>query len=214
MDVVLLGAYSFKRDLLSASPIITASTVILIIDLLLGDKEAFIAINSGLASPILDIACGYLSTTLFSASIILSLIRLYLKRNGGSESKAMGLIAATSAPICYILGSALKVLIGRLRPFEALESVRIVGIWHTSTFSFPSTTTMFAFGFALPIFYGEPRLGLLLICAASFIGFSVIYTGFHYPADVIVGVLLSTLITLLTNRVRAKVEGFISEWKR
>jgi len=59
---------------------------------------------------------------------------------------------------------------------------------------------MLAFGFSLSILIlCEKRLyGVVLTVLAYFIGFSVIYAGFHFPADVAAGILLSLVVVVFT----------------
>jgi len=71
---------------------------------------------------------------------------------------------------------------------------------------------MLVFGLSLPIFFEKYRLGLTLIINAFFIGFSAIYTGFHYPSDVIAGALLSTAITLFTYRAKPQISRLLVKY--
>ncbi|RLG93739.1 hypothetical protein DRO37_07475 [Candidatus Bathyarchaeota archaeon] len=174
---------------------------IILADIAIGDLRLFTLINRGMANPILDVLCGYFSAALFIFTAIISLIIQFFSSNEKESrlnSLATGLLAITSAFIAYYVGSLLKLTFRRPRPSEVLDA-RIVGLLHTSTFSFPSTTTMFVFGFALPILYEKPKAGLLLTFEALFVGFSVMYAGFHYPSDVIAGILLSTGLTIILN---------------
>jgi len=68
-----------------------------------------------------------------------------------------------------------------------LEGINLVGSWPVESPSFPSTTTMLAFGLALPIFMLKPKIGLPFLLLAFLIGFFVIYSGFHFPLDAIGG---------------------------
>jgi len=195
-----------RRSILLASPILLASTVLLLLDFILGDSESFIFINQEITNPFLDLACAYLSIIFFSLFFASYLILAFISHR--SAYRASGIISIISGPVCYGFGSLVKNLIKRPRPFEVL-SARVLGLWHTSSFSFPSTTTMLVFGFALPILFEKPRWGAVLTIISSFVGFSVIYTGFHYPGDVIVGVLLSTAITLGMNAMKPWVARLI-----
>ncbi|MCD6538467.1 phosphatase PAP2 family protein [Candidatus Bathyarchaeota archaeon] len=174
---------------------------IILADIAFGDLRLFTLINHGMANPILDVLCGYFSAFLFISTAIISLIIQFFSNNEKENrlnSLATGLLAIISAFAAYYIGSLLKLTFRRPRPSEVLD-VRIVGLLHTSTFSFPSTTTMFVFGFALPILYERPRAGLILTFEALFVGFSVMYAGFHYPSDVAAGILLSTGLTVILN---------------
>jgi len=179
---------------------------IILADVAVGDLRLFTLINHGMANPILDVLCGYFSAALFISSASISLIIQFLRdheRKDRLNSLATGLLAIISAFTAYYLGSLLKLTFRRPRPSEVLDA-RIVGLLHTSTFSFPSTTTMFVFGFALPILFEKPKAGLILTLEALFVGFSVIYAGFHYPSDVIAGILLSTSLTIILNYTKRR----------
>ena len=174
---------------------------IILADIAIGDLRLFTLINRGMANPILDVLCGYFSAALFISTAIISLIIQFFSNNEKENrlnSLATGLLAVISAFTAYYIGSLLKLTFRRPRPSEVLDA-RIVGLLHTSTFSFPSTTTMFVFGFALPILYERPKTGLILTLEALFVGFSVMYAGFHYPSDVVAGILLSTGLTVILN---------------
>ena len=184
----------------SVIPVVLTIPIILA-DIAFGDLKLFTLINHGMANPILDVLCGYFSAALFISTAIISLIIQFFSSNEKESrlnSLATGLLAVISAFTAYYIGSLLKLTFRRPRPSEVLDA-RIVGLLHTSTFSFPSTTTMFVFGFALPILYEKPKIGLLLTFEALFVGFSVMYAGFHYPSDVIAGILLSTGLTIILN---------------
>ena len=184
----------------SVIPVVLTMPIILA-DIAVGDLRLFTLINHGMANPILDVLCGYFSAMLFISSAIISLIIQFFSSNEKENrlnSLATGLLAVISAFTAYFIGSLLKLTFRRPRPSEVLDA-RIVGLLHTSTFSFPSTTTMFVFGFALPILYERPKAGLILTFEALFVGFSVVYAGFHYPSDVIAGILLSTGLTIILN---------------
>ena len=188
------------------APLLVLSAAFLLVDLLMGDDELFIFVNRRMANPMMDFACGYLSALLFLAS---SGITLFVQFFYGDESSKRnrviaGLLAVASALIAYGFGSLLKLAFKRPRPFEVLDA-NVIGAWHISAYSFPSTTTMLAFGFALSMLYERPRIGVILVLEALFIGFSVIYTGFHYPSDVIAGMLLSICLTLPINITRHRL---------
>ena len=189
------------RELKYAMIPVVLTIPIILADMTVGDLRLFTLINRGMANPILDLLCGYFSAALFISSAFISLITQFLsdhERKNRLNSLATGLLAVISAFTAYYLGSILKLTFRRPRPAEVLDA-RIVGLLHTSTFSFPSTTTMFVFGFALPILFEKPKAGLILTFEALFVGFSVIYAGFHYPSDVIAGILLSTGLTIILN---------------
>jgi membrane-associated phospholipid phosphatase len=165
-----------------------------VLDFIFGDKEIFLFINRGLANPILDFVFLKILIPVFFLLPLVPFFMLFLKKY-----RKLGFVSLISGPLFYIIGNILKFLFSQPRPYEILDA-RIIGPFHTSTLSFPSTTTMLAFGFALPIFLKNPKLGFPLLILAFSVGLSVIYTGFHFPKDAIAGAFFSLLLALLIDK--------------
>lgn len=208
-----MDVYGLKRHLLLSSQLLVALTILLVVGLVVGDHRLFTLINLGLSNYVLDFVCGYGSTFLFSGLSLASLIVLYVSDEGElrRRGRASGLVAVLSGVLSYCVGAMFKVIVGRPRPFETLPA-RVVGLLHTSTFSFPSTTTMLVFGFTLPILFYRPRLGISLFILASFVGFSVVYAGFHYPTDVIAGAFFSAVIALSTYQAKPRITLLLAKY--
>ncbi|MCK4453770.1 phosphatase PAP2 family protein [Candidatus Parcubacteria bacterium] len=182
-------ATEIKNNLFFCSVIIIF-VIFFLIDLIIGDSQLFLIINKKIANPYLDWIVISIFYPLFSLLFIVPLICLFKK-----EWRRASLIALISGPLSYIIGDFLKILIARPRPFEVL-SVNLLGPWHTTSFSFPSTTTALVFGLALPFLIYKNKFAGLLIPISFLVGFSVIYTGFHFPLDVMAGAILSLVLVL------------------
>jgi len=179
---------------------------------IVGDVELFKIVNQGLISPTLDFACVYLSPILFSFSYVLVVVALYLALN--VLSKATAILSIANGVLSYGVGSLIKMLIERPRPevlaaARVIAEARIIGLWHTSTFSFPSTLTMLAFGLSLPILLQKRRSGVILVALSYFMGFAVIYTGFHFPLDVAAGIFFSLGLTFCTSLLRNPLARYL-----
>ena len=87
----------------------------------------------------------------------------------------------------------------RARPFSVLENVVTLGKL-PSEYSFPSGHTAVAFAFASVYFLVMPKgfasYGIVLF--ASVVAFGRIYMGFHYPMDVIAGVIVGVVCAFLS----------------
>jgi diacylglycerol kinase family enzyme/membrane-associated phospholipid phosphatase len=104
-------------------------------------------------------------------------------------------IAATSAST----NLPAKLLTGRERPdLSVVPEVRHLARVPTST-SFPSGHAASAFAFATAVGIELPRLRLPLFGLAGAVAFSRVYTGVHYPGDVLAGAATGSGIALATT---------------
>ncbi len=176
----------------------------LIVFLIIISNEAlFLFINQKLAHPILDFIVLYVFIPLFLLMGIIPGILFLFKKD------ISGLFTLFSGGFCYVIGNLVKLIFKMPRPYMVLPDVRIIGPWHMSQYSFPSTTTMLAFGLALAFFIEKKdKLSWFFLTLAFLVGFTVIYTGFHFPRDVIFGMSLSLLFVYLLKRIKDK---FINE---
>jgi membrane-associated phospholipid phosphatase len=200
-----------KSWVVAVGIIIVPSVFLALLDVITGDTELFLLTNHRIANPFLDVACAYGSPVFFSMFYILILARLCLSRK--TDHIATAIISIVTGALSYALGSLMKLLFMRPRPFDTLQTVRVIGPWETGGFSFPSTTTMLAFGFAIPILmlYEGRRYGIILSFFSFFIGFSVVYAGFHFPADIVAGILFSLSVAVGTIEISNSANEFFQK---
>jgi undecaprenyl-diphosphatase len=120
-------------------------------------------------------------------------------------TRHIGIIASISlilsAGICNVL---LKNIINRTRPYVAIEELKLIAkMPHDS--SFPSGHSNASFSTACAITWCLSRnkkwIGVILIFVASIIAFSRLYVGAHYPTDVIAGIILGTLTSIIVYMI-------------
>jgi diacylglycerol kinase family enzyme/membrane-associated phospholipid phosphatase len=93
-----------------------------------------------------------------------------------------------------------KLLTGRSRPDQDLvPQIRRLARVPMST-SFPSGHAASAFAFATAVGMERPRLRVPLTGLAAAVAFSRVYTGVHYPADVVAGALIGAGVGRATTR--------------
>ena len=68
--------------------------------------------------------------------------------------------------------------------------------------SFPSNSAAAAFAIAAAVWCVNRRIGTVLFIAAAIYGFSRVYVGVHYPADILGGAAIALIVTALTLRLR------------
>jgi diacylglycerol kinase family enzyme/membrane-associated phospholipid phosphatase len=121
---------------------------------------------------------------------------------GGRFGRRAGLrgvlaIGATSA----LTNLPAKLLAGRTRPeLDLVPEVRRLARVPAST-SFPSGHAASAFAFASAVAMEQPRLRVPIAGVASAVAFSRVYTGVHYPGDVLAGAAIGVAVARATTRV-------------
>ena len=112
-------------------------------------------------------------------------------------------LVVVTAAVTLGIGSLLKVLIGRRRPYESLQD--FVSLTTADDASFPSNHTSGAFAVCLVLSVFLPRLRPLFLVFAAFIAFTRLYVGVHYFSDVCGGLALAmgtTTVAFLIVRPR------------
>lgn len=184
------------------------------------DQKLFFLINREWTAPGLDLLMATVSSFDFWIPILCALIAGIAIR-GGFKARAMIVVAVIVVGMSDgIAVNNLKHAVNRPRPTQ-LQSVRVVDLKKAKPRflalfkpplvqashpesgpikdgrSFPSghTTDNFAAAIVLTLFY--PRRGWLYFFPAALIGYSRIYTGSHWPSDVIASAFLGAGLGLL-----------------
>lgn len=161
--------------------------------LISADTVLFRFLNLRLSNPFFDWLMPVLSNSRLLLPILLLavaalLVRFGLRGRACVLFLALGLIVGDS-----LLAGTLKRSIARPRPFHDLPEARVLG-GRTGSGSMPSSHALNCFAAAAiaGCFFRGSRRWLFPIAAA--IAFSRIYTGMHYPSDVLVGAGLGMLV--------------------
>ncbi|MDP3112288.1 MAG: glycosyltransferase family 39 protein [Thermodesulfovibrionales bacterium] len=165
------------------------------------DTSLFSYINRGLQNSIFDVAMPVITDKYYFLILIL-MAWLLIK----DKKRALIPIALTviSVALSDWTSNILKHVIERLRPCNALETVNLL-VGCSDSFSMPSNHAANAFAVIFALSYqsiGDPTsrkkwLRWLLLSIALVVGFSRVYVGVHYPADVIVGAFTGIIISIL-----------------
>lgn len=153
-------------------------------------------------TPALDRAMSRLSHVANYSRISLAAAAALAVAGGrpGRWAAAAGLVATgvTSATV----NLAAKPLMPRRRPDRVGEAVPIARhVRMPVSRSFPSGHSAAAFAFATGVGHVLPPVAAPLRILAAAVAYSRVHTGVHYPADVVVGGLMGTVIAQMTNHV-------------
>lgn len=122
----------------------------------------------------------------------------------GRRAAATGVVAIGGASL--IVNQPLKILGQRRRPERRSHGVpepRWVAM--PGSTSFPSGHSASAAAFAVAVGDVVPLLRLPLRATAATVAFSRVYTGVHYPGDVLVGAATGALVGRLSSRLGRRV---------
>ena len=127
----------------------------------------------------------WIFTALFLIVLKLPLIYLYLMRS------------ATGTIFCIILFTYSKNLVNRTRPYKKHHKRPM--IIPPDRYSFPSGHTIVSFSIAITFGTHNPLLFVYCIFFSTCIAISRVYTGVHYPFDVIISSVLGVIVGLFSN---------------
>jgi membrane-associated phospholipid phosphatase len=132
---------------------------------------------------------------LAAAFIALGLVLMLVRR---ARFHARALLFAGVVQIATLEAAWwLKDFFGRLRPHQLIERNDWSHIWFAGGNSFPSGHNAFFWGLLLPLAYLYPKYRIALLIVPVFIAFARIDENYHFLSDVLGGIALAALITLI-----------------
>ena len=156
-------------------------------------------------SPILDRTMPELSEIASKSRLWMGVAAL-LAIFGGEKGRRTAVEGMIAIGINSFLANVLfKSVAHRKRPTESVPEERILKQPESS--SFPSGHTASAAAFSGIVDRAYPKLWLPINGLAAAVGFSRVYTGVHYPGDVLAGWLLGKSVALVVSYVTRRL-GF------
>lgn len=126
----------------------------------------------------------------------------WLARTRGTPA----MTAALWAPLGMLLAVAVNQPVGNAvheaRPYSVLPHVLVL-VPRSHDFSFPSDHAVMAGAVAAGVWLVSRRLGLVALALALLMAFDRVYVGAHFPLDVVAGLLLGAVVTLVGHRLLA-----------
>jgi membrane-associated phospholipid phosphatase len=148
-------------------------------------------------SPLLDKTMPELSDVASQSRLWMGLAALFAVFGGkeGRQTAVEGMIAI--GVTSFLANVVFKHLTRRKRPTDPVPEARRL-VQPTSS-SFPSGHTASAAAFAGIVSRAYPRLWVPINALAGAVGFSRVYTGVHYPGDVLGGWILGKAVALVMS---------------
>lgn len=140
-----------------------------------------------------------ISRYIVAALIVITALYLLVKDKGIQRAKFFIFVGATLIS-SRLITATLKVIFDRNRPFVWLQDRSVCDFFGAGD-SFPSGHATNYFGFFLPLVVLFPRYKWLLLILPVFIALQRVIVNEHYLSDVLAGILVASLMTLLFQRV-------------
>ncbi|MCG2694319.1 phosphatase PAP2 family protein [Candidatus Parcubacteria bacterium] len=118
------------------------------------------------------------------------------------KKKKVGLLAWSYLVVA--LGLLTKEIISlfyfRIRPFADVEGINNLIGKSAEDASFPSGHTLVGFILAFSIFWINKKWGMLFLIGALLVAISRIIVGVHYPTDILGGILIALVLSLILRK--------------
>lgn len=121
------------------------------------------------------------------------------------ENRKIVLFAFTIAVVTIGIDKIIELSYFRARPFVNHEVTLLVDKASTDP-SFPSNHTAGSFALALALFWKRRKMGAVLLVFAVLMALSRIFTGVHYPTDVLMGAFIAFAVATLIIWQRRLIE--------
>lgn len=122
------------------------------------------------------------------------LIYLWLTRPDSKRMVVVALIAAIFARL--VITNIIRFLYVHPRPFDVMQVRQLIS---ESGSSFPSGHAAFFFALSAVVYIYDRKLGWVFFVISALMGFARIYVGVHWPFDILAGVVVGILVSLVTD---------------
>ena len=163
---------------------------------------------AGMSTPLLDRPLRQVSNAANYSKPWL-LVAAMLALLGGARGRRAAVTGVAAIGLTsFVVNQLMKLIRGRRRPDRTELGVpESRWVLMPSSTSFPSGHSASAAAFAVSVGDVLPKLRLPLRAAAGVVAFSRVYTGVHYPSDVLIGATVGALLGRTTSTIARRWRG-------
>ena len=164
------------------------------------DITVFRLVNNFFASSELLSYIAFFCGVYLAWLVLIFFIYVVYKREK-KDSLGLYIEALISALVArFVVGSLLKALIARPRPFMALPHVSALVV--ETGYSMPSGHATFFFALATYLLSIDRKWGTVFLTLATVISIGRVAVGVHYPSDILAGAILGSTLGIFAVLVR------------
>jgi undecaprenyl-diphosphatase len=172
------------------------------------DTRVLLFVNRDLYHPWLAWAVSWLADDVFLTALIMAGLawvwRLPQPQRKEAQKTVLAALVAL-AGLNLLCNLALKPLFLRPRPWNSVPELKLMVQSRATSSSFPSNHTAMAFGAAWVLAKGIPRSRWIVWTVAAAVAFFCVYSGGHYPLDVLAGMALGLTGGYLVRRLTREI---------
>ncbi len=150
------------------------------------DTEAFKFINIRLHNGFFAAIAEFTANDIFLVAFLFTGL-FFIVKNMWKQKKAVIAFMLWSLIAVNIISGLLKHIFKRPRPYLSVEGSLLLVKMYKNGFAFPSTHTAMATVVCAMLWEDFPGARVYLAAFVMLVGFFCVYTGGHYPLDVIAG---------------------------
>lgn len=139
-------------------------------------------------------------------------VALLLLKNRGKYKEMLFLGSAAAILSRGILTELIRFLWHRPRPFAVDQITQLVE--HVPTASLPSGHAAFYFAVSTVIYMYNKKAGIFFFAASFLIGLSRVFVGVHWPADILVGIVVGVFSAWAVVRIFSDVKSIQTKKER
>ena len=160
------------------------------------DNNILLYLQENIRNPVLDALLIPFTLSNNSGIVCFIIIALFLYFK---KLRKVGILMGVSLAIEFIINNVvIKNWVARIRPYEMIDGLTLL-VGKAADYSFPSGHTGSAFALAVVVFMVMPwKYGVIALTLASLMGFSRLYVGIHYPSDVLGGMVLGVITSIIS----------------
>ncbi|MBI5598486.1 MAG: phosphatase PAP2 family protein [Deltaproteobacteria bacterium] len=176
------------------------------------DTRLFFILNGSVVNPAFD-GLFFLLTKKPILTAIAAAVWAFAFFVGSGRTRWFLLLGVIAFAADDLIVYALKNAFARVRPCHFLGGVRLITECPES-YSFPSRHASGLFSLSVTLVLGLKRYRVPLLAAAFMVAFSRVYSGVHYPGDVLAGAFLGSAVAFAVYFIDRRYQpGFFGRIK-
>lgn len=136
----------------------------------------------------------------YAGYILVAVVLLIWLLKKDAVTRRLMLATMASAVVArFVVVELIRFFYNRPRPFEVFDIVQLIR--HSSGHSFPSGHAAFYFALSMGVWFYHKKAGLAFLAISVLTGLARVYSGIHWPTDILAGAAGGVVTALLIRKL-------------